>query len=211
MGMRMPKTCWAVSKWPVINLWSWCILLVDSVECFTKFCIFPVYPWANYLEQNLKVIFCFPDKILNPEPSSVCSPWRRLFPCSTPLLNKCCIHKCFTYFGCFFLIGNVYPTSCQLQLHSMTWLDWQNVPSTCGHKTLYVIRMWTVRIHCTLMWTRLEEYVLHIWMTTLKKMTYMMQWSYSSGRPVCLHGMNRDNITFTLNVLRHLLSLQRDG
>ena len=32
MGMRMPETCWAVSKRQVINLWSFCILLVDSVE-----------------------------------------------------------------------------------------------------------------------------------------------------------------------------------
>jgi hypothetical protein len=32
MGMRMPETCWAVSKWQVINLRSCCILLVDSVE-----------------------------------------------------------------------------------------------------------------------------------------------------------------------------------
>jgi hypothetical protein len=32
MGMRMPETCWAVSKRQVINLWSCCILLVDSVE-----------------------------------------------------------------------------------------------------------------------------------------------------------------------------------
>jgi hypothetical protein len=32
MGMRMPETCWAVSKWQAINLWSCCILLVDSVE-----------------------------------------------------------------------------------------------------------------------------------------------------------------------------------
>jgi len=33
MGMRMPETCWAVSKRQVINLRSCCILLVDSVEC----------------------------------------------------------------------------------------------------------------------------------------------------------------------------------
>jgi hypothetical protein len=32
MGMRMPETCWAVFKRQVINLWSCCILLVDSVE-----------------------------------------------------------------------------------------------------------------------------------------------------------------------------------
>ena len=32
MGMRMPETCWALSKWQVINLRSCCILLVDSVE-----------------------------------------------------------------------------------------------------------------------------------------------------------------------------------
>jgi hypothetical protein len=32
MGMRMPKTCWAVSKRQVINLRGYCILLVDSVE-----------------------------------------------------------------------------------------------------------------------------------------------------------------------------------
>ena len=32
MGMRMPETCWAVSKRQVINLRSCCILLVDSVE-----------------------------------------------------------------------------------------------------------------------------------------------------------------------------------
>jgi len=32
MGMRMPETCWAVSKRQIINLWSRCILLVDSVE-----------------------------------------------------------------------------------------------------------------------------------------------------------------------------------
>ena len=32
MGMRMPKTCWAVFKWQVINLRISCIGLVDSVE-----------------------------------------------------------------------------------------------------------------------------------------------------------------------------------
>ena len=32
MGMRKPKTCWAVSKRQVINLRRWGILLVDSVE-----------------------------------------------------------------------------------------------------------------------------------------------------------------------------------
>ena len=32
MGMRMPETCWAVSKRQVIYLRSCCILLVDSVE-----------------------------------------------------------------------------------------------------------------------------------------------------------------------------------
>ena len=32
MGMRMPKTCWAVFKWQVINLRICCIWLVDSVE-----------------------------------------------------------------------------------------------------------------------------------------------------------------------------------
>ena len=32
MGMRMPETCWAVFKWQVINLRSFCIWLVDSVE-----------------------------------------------------------------------------------------------------------------------------------------------------------------------------------
>ena len=32
MGMRMPETCWVVSKRQVINLRSCCILLVDSVE-----------------------------------------------------------------------------------------------------------------------------------------------------------------------------------
>ena len=32
MGMRMPETCWAVSKWQVINLRICCIWLVDSVE-----------------------------------------------------------------------------------------------------------------------------------------------------------------------------------
>jgi hypothetical protein len=37
MGMRMPETCWAVSKRQVINLRSCCILLVDSVE-YTKHC-----------------------------------------------------------------------------------------------------------------------------------------------------------------------------
>jgi hypothetical protein len=31
MGMRMPETCWAVSKWQVINLRICCIWLVDSV------------------------------------------------------------------------------------------------------------------------------------------------------------------------------------
>ena len=31
-GMRMPETCWAVSKQQVINLKSCCILLVDSDE-----------------------------------------------------------------------------------------------------------------------------------------------------------------------------------
>jgi hypothetical protein len=32
MGMRMPETCWAVFKRQAINLKSWCIWLVDSVE-----------------------------------------------------------------------------------------------------------------------------------------------------------------------------------
>ena len=37
MGMRMSETCWAVSKWQVINLRSCCILLVDSVEKMSSF------------------------------------------------------------------------------------------------------------------------------------------------------------------------------
>jgi len=73
-------------------------------------------------------------------------------------------------------------------------------------RTLSVICTWTVCIHCTLMWTKLNECVPHVWMTSAKKMTYMMQWGYTSGWPVCLHGMKRD-ITFTLTVLRQLLSL----
>ena len=32
MGKRMPETCWAVFKRQVINLWSCCNFLVDSVE-----------------------------------------------------------------------------------------------------------------------------------------------------------------------------------
>jgi hypothetical protein len=32
MGISMPETCWALSKGQVIDLWSCCILLVDSVE-----------------------------------------------------------------------------------------------------------------------------------------------------------------------------------
>jgi len=32
MGTRLPKTCWDVSKWQVINLRICCIWLVDSVE-----------------------------------------------------------------------------------------------------------------------------------------------------------------------------------
>ena len=32
-GMRMPETCWDVFKQQVINLWNWCICLVDSFEC----------------------------------------------------------------------------------------------------------------------------------------------------------------------------------
>jgi hypothetical protein len=33
MGVRMPETCWAVFKRQVINLWNYCIWLVDSFEC----------------------------------------------------------------------------------------------------------------------------------------------------------------------------------
>jgi len=33
MGMRIPKTCWAVFKRQVINLRNCCICLVDSFEC----------------------------------------------------------------------------------------------------------------------------------------------------------------------------------
>jgi hypothetical protein len=33
MGMRMPETCWAVSKRQVINLRNCCIWLVNSFEC----------------------------------------------------------------------------------------------------------------------------------------------------------------------------------
>jgi hypothetical protein len=32
MGMRMPKTCWAVCKWQTINLRDWYIWLVDLFE-----------------------------------------------------------------------------------------------------------------------------------------------------------------------------------
>jgi hypothetical protein len=39
--MRMPETCWAVSKRQVINLRSCCILLVDSVERLQR--IFDIY------------------------------------------------------------------------------------------------------------------------------------------------------------------------
>jgi len=39
MGVRMPETCWAVSKRQVIYLRSCCILLVDSVESFPEFLI----------------------------------------------------------------------------------------------------------------------------------------------------------------------------
>jgi hypothetical protein len=48
MGMRMPETCWALSKLQVINLWSCCILLVDSVDSsslmFCWLCIV-IYPY----------------------------------------------------------------------------------------------------------------------------------------------------------------------
>jgi len=33
MGMRMPETCRAISKWQAINLRNCCIWLVDSFEC----------------------------------------------------------------------------------------------------------------------------------------------------------------------------------
>jgi hypothetical protein len=33
MGMRIPETCWTVSKRQLINSRSCCILLVDSVKC----------------------------------------------------------------------------------------------------------------------------------------------------------------------------------
>jgi hypothetical protein len=33
MGMRMPKTYWAVFKWQAINLRNCYILLVDSFKC----------------------------------------------------------------------------------------------------------------------------------------------------------------------------------
>jgi hypothetical protein len=36
-GMRMPETCWAVSKRQIINLRICCILLVDSVECMMMY------------------------------------------------------------------------------------------------------------------------------------------------------------------------------
>ena len=57
----------------------------------------------------------------------------------------------------FFSLEIYILHTCQLQLHSMAWLDWLHAPCMCGHKTLYVICMWTVQIHCTLMWTRLKE------------------------------------------------------
>ena len=47
MGMRMPKTCWAVSKRQVINLRSCCILLGDSVE-YNKHCC-SYHNFSDYL------------------------------------------------------------------------------------------------------------------------------------------------------------------
>jgi len=56
MGMRMPKTCWAVFKWQVINLRICCIWLVDSVENTTA-----------YLWTNVHFLWDFPRKNLGHE------------------------------------------------------------------------------------------------------------------------------------------------
>jgi len=39
MGMRMPKTCWAVFKRQAINLRDWCIWLVDLFEYMMMHCL----------------------------------------------------------------------------------------------------------------------------------------------------------------------------
>jgi hypothetical protein len=59
MGMRMPETCWAVSKLQVINLRGCCILLVDSVESMMMqhglanpksklYCVISGWKWQIY-------------------------------------------------------------------------------------------------------------------------------------------------------------------
>jgi hypothetical protein len=64
----------------------------------------------------------------------------------------------------FFSLEICIPYTCQLRLHSTTWLDW--MCQVCLDSKHY---MWTVRIHCALMWTRLKECVPHIWMTSVKR------------------------------------------
>ena len=49
MGMRMPETCWAVSKRQVINLKSCCIWLVDSVENTFKVFCYPLHPSYSFI------------------------------------------------------------------------------------------------------------------------------------------------------------------
>jgi hypothetical protein len=58
MGMRMPETCWAVSKQQAINLWSCCILLVDSVETRTECPLSQCgrsHHWTSYTKETEKV------------------------------------------------------------------------------------------------------------------------------------------------------------
>ena len=54
-GMRMPETCWAVSKRQVINPRNYCIWLVDSFECMMMHRLAnPNFPF-EFNRENIRV------------------------------------------------------------------------------------------------------------------------------------------------------------
>jgi hypothetical protein len=52
MGMRMPETCWAVSKRQAINLRNCCIWLVDSLEWTDKTYSIQIIDLFSYLAKK---------------------------------------------------------------------------------------------------------------------------------------------------------------
>ena len=98
MGMRMPKTCWAVFKWQVINLRSCCIWMVDSVEKVSSH--FRIHRWDS---------LCFSRDDCWRDPST------KSFPCTqtTLLLPKWISSAHISYFPHFnlmFRVSYIYPT-----------------------------------------------------------------------------------------------------